>query len=106
MRSIRYGMKQKMTWLIKQFKGLVTVTMIALVLTLGVIVLTLVNIPRLIPLQSIKRNIGKLSNEIGSLIVSTLKIFIKVIHRPKWEFELPRNLRTTNWYLGMSNHLS
>jgi 1-acyl-sn-glycerol-3-phosphate acyltransferase len=99
-------MKQKMTWLIKQLKGLITVTIIALVLTLGVIVLTIVNIPRLIPLQSIKKNIGKLSNEIGSLIVATLKLSIKVIHRPKWEFELPENLETSNWYIGMSNHLS
>ena len=99
-------MKQKMTWLIKQLKGLITVTIIALVLTLGVIVLTIVNIPRLIPLQSIKKNIGKLSNEIGSLIVATLKLSIQVIHKPKWEFELPENLGTSNWYLGMSNHLS
>ena len=99
-------MKQKMAWLIKQFKGLITVIIIALVLTLGVIVLTLVNIPRLIPLKSIKKNIGKLSNEIGSLIVATLKLSIKAIHRPKWEFELPENLGTSNWYIGMSNHLS
>ena len=99
-------MKQKMAWLIKQFKGLITVTIIALVLTLGVIVLSLVNIPRLIPLQSLKKGIGKLSNEIGSLIVATLKLSIKVIHRPKWEFELPENLGTSNWYIGMSNHLS
>ena len=99
-------MKQKMAWLIKQLKGLITVTTIALVLTLGVVVLTLVNIPRLIPLQSIKRSIGKLSNEIGSLIVATLKLSIKIIHRPKWEFELPENLGTSNWYIGMSNHLS
>jgi len=99
-------MKQKMTWLIKQLKGLITVTMIALVLTLGVIVLTLVNIPRLIPLQSIKKSIGKFSNEIGSLIVASLKITIKAIHKPKWEFEIPQNLATSNWYIGMSNHLS
>ena len=90
-------MKQKMAWLIKQFKGLVTVTIIALVLTLGVIVLSLVNIPRLIPLKSIKKGIGKLSNEIGSLIVATLKLSIQVIHKPKWEFELPENLGTSNW---------
>ena len=84
-------MKQKMAWLIKQLKGLITVTTIALVLTLGVIVLTLANIPRLIPLQSIKKSIGKLSNEIASLIVATLKLSIKILHRPKWEFELPEN---------------
>ena len=66
----------------------------------------MVNVPRLIPSQSVKKYIGKLSNEIGSLIVASLKITIKAIHKPKWEFEIPQNLETSNWYLGMSNHLS
>jgi len=42
-----------MSWLIKQLKGLITVTLIFLILSLGVIVLTIVNLPRLIPLQSV-----------------------------------------------------
>ncbi|MEK9650257.1 MAG: acetyltransferase [Gammaproteobacteria bacterium] len=95
-----------MTWLIKQLKGCLTITLIVLILTIGVMILTLVNIPRLIRVQLIKESIGRLSNEIGSLIVASIKIAYTLIHRPSWSFQLPNNLQTQKWYIGMSNHLS
>tara|TARA_B100000029_G_scaffold516206_1_gene627652 strand:- start:13542 stop:14423 length:882 start_codon:yes stop_codon:yes gene_type:complete len=90
----------------KSIIGVIAFLDILLVLTLGVIILAIISIPRILPIKFIKKFITKVSNEIGNLIVKTLKVSLKVIHRPNWDIKIPDGLSPNHWYIAMSNHMS
>ena len=90
----------------KHFIGVITVIYILSVLSLGVLILVIVSIPRILPIKAAKENITVISNEIGNAVVWLLKIILGLIHRPKWHVEYPDNISTKSWYIGMSNHMS
>ena len=95
-----------MKGIFKHFIGIVTVIYISSVLAFGVLILVLISIPRMLPVNAVKKYITAISNEIGNAIVWFLKITLGFIHRPKWQIDYPANISTKSWYIGMSNHMS
>ena len=90
----------------KNFIGLTTFVVILSILTAGVTLLSLINIPRIIPYKKWKPLLGAASNEIGTQITGCLQLSLKLLHNYEWEFDMPDSLDTKSWYLGMSNHQS
>ena len=92
--------------ILRHFTGVVSVIYLIFILSLAVLLLVIISIPRLLPFNAVKKYITALSNEFGNAIVWFLKVTLGFIHRPKWSDEDPDNISTKNWYIGMSNHMS
>ena len=90
----------------KNIVGIVSVIYILFILSLGVLLLSIISIPRIIPIEAIRKTITAISNEVGNALVWFLKITLGFIHRTKWQIEYPENISTKKWYLGVSNHSS
>ena len=90
----------------KNIIGVVSVIHIVVVLSLGVLLLTFISIPRIIPIEAVRKFVTATSNEVGNALVWFLKATLRFIHRTKWEIEYPESISTKKWYLGMSNHSS
>jgi len=90
----------------KHLIGIVTVIYILSLLSFGVLILVIISIPRILPVNAVKKYITAISNEIGNGIVWFLKVTLGLIHRPKWKVDYPANISTKSWYIGMSNHMS
>ena len=90
----------------KNIVGIVSVIYILFILCLGVLLLSIISIPRIIPIEAIRKTITAISNEVGNALVWFLKITLGFIHRTKWQIEYPENISTKKWYLGVSNHSS
>ena len=90
----------------KHLIGIVTVIYILSLLSFSVLILVIISIPRILPVNAVKKYITAISNEIGNGIVWFLKVTLGLIHRPKWEVDYPANISTKSWYIGMSNHMS
>tara|TARA_B100000965_G_C19522416_1_gene727159 strand:- start:197 stop:1066 length:870 start_codon:yes stop_codon:yes gene_type:complete len=61
---------------------------------------------KLIPLESWKRLCTKIIINIGECWIFCNRIWIKFLHRPKWEIEGFESLDKSNWYLSVANHQS
>ena len=90
----------------KSFIGVVTFLCILFILSVGVIILSIVNIPRLVPNAKLKQSLGHFSNGIGSKIVELITASLKFLHSIEWEYNIAENLDIENWYIAMSNHQS
>jgi len=90
----------------KSFIGVVTFLCILFILSFGVIVLSIINAPRLVPNKKLKKLLGHISNRIGSKIVELITASLQILHGLKWEFNIAEHLNTQTWYIAMSNHQS
>ena len=92
--------------LYKNIIGVLTVNTIIIILSIGVIVLSIVCLPRVFPSRKIKKFITGIANGIGEIVVWTMKISLIPLHRPNWMIEFPEGISKKSWYLGTSNHMS
>ena len=60
----------------------------------------------LIPLENWKRLCTKLIIKIGECWIYCNGLWMRVLHRPKWNVEGFDSLDQTNWYLSVANHQS
>ena len=90
----------------KNIIGIISIVHIIFILSLGVLLLSVISIPRIIPIEAIRKSTTAISNKIGNALVWFLKVTLGFIHRTKWQIEYPENLSTQKWYLGISNHSS
>ena len=88
------------------FIGILTFFTILIILSFAVTLLTIVNIPRIIPNKNLKVLCGSLSNTMGSATVASITAALRILHKLKWDFQIPEDVNTDTWYIAMSNHQS
>jgi 1-acyl-sn-glycerol-3-phosphate acyltransferase len=88
------------------FIGILTFFAILVILIFAVTLLTVVNIPRIIPNKNFKVSLGSLSNTMGSATVASITAALRILHKLEWDFQIPKGVDTDTWYLAMSNHQS
>ncbi|MDB2678090.1 hypothetical protein N9Z05_01715, partial [Gammaproteobacteria bacterium] len=88
------------------FIGILTFFAILVILSFAVTLLTIVNIPRIIPNKNLKVSLGSLSNTMGSATVASITAALRILHKLEWDFQIPKDVVTDTWYLAMSNHQS
>ncbi len=88
------------------FIGILTFFAIFVILSFAVILLTIVNIPRIIPNKNLKVSLGSLSNKMGSTTVASITSALRILHKLEWDFQIPEDVDTDTWYLAISNHQS
>lgn len=86
--------------------GILTFFAILTILSIALIPLVIINIPRIIPNKKLKQKLGSISNKMGTATVGAIAISLSLLHQLEWEFEIPENLSINNWYIAMSNHQS
>jgi len=86
--------------------GILTFFAILVILSIAVTLLTILNLPRFIPNKKLKQVLGLFSNKMGSITVASITTSLKILHRLDWDFQIPENVNTDNWYIAMSNHQS
>jgi len=86
------------------FIGILTFFAILIILTFAVTLLTIVNIPRIIPNKNLKVSLGSLSNTMGSATVASITIALRILHKLEWDFQIPEDVNTDTWYIAVSNH--
>ena len=90
----------------KFFIGILTFFAILIILTFAVTLLTIVNIPRIIPNKNLKVSLGSISNTMGSATVASITTALKILHKLEWDFQIPEDVNADTWYIAMSNHQS
>jgi 1-acyl-sn-glycerol-3-phosphate acyltransferase len=88
------------------FIGILTFFAILIILSFAVTLLTIVNIPRIIPNKKLKVLLGSLSNTMGSATVASITSVLRILHKLEWDFQISEEVNTDTWYLAMSNHQS
>ena len=88
------------------FIGILTFFTILIILSFAVTLLTIVNIPRIIPNKNLKVSCGSLSNTMGSATVASITAALRILHKLEWDFQIPEDVNTDTWYIAMSNHQS
>ena len=88
------------------FIGILTFFAILVILSFAVTLLTIVNIPRIIPNKNLKVSLGSLSNTMGSATVACITSALRILHKLEWDFQIPEDVDNDTWYLAMSNHQS
>ena len=88
------------------FIGILTFFAILIILSVAVTLLTIVNIPRIIPNKNLKVSLGSLSNTMGSATVASITAALRILHKLEWDFQIPEDVNTDTWYIAMSNHQS
>ena len=88
------------------FIGILTFFAILVILSFAVTLLTIVNIPRIIPNKNLKVSLGSLSNTMGSATVASITAALRILHKLEWDFQIPEDANTDTWYIAMSNHQS
>jgi len=88
------------------FIGILTFFSILIILSFAVTLLTIVNIPRIIPNRNLKVLLGSFSNTMGSATVASITAALKILHKIEWDFQMPEDVNTDTWYIAMSNHQS
>ena len=88
------------------FIGILTFFTISIILSFAVTLLTIVNIPRIIPNRNLKVLLGSFSNTMGSATVASITAALKILHKIEWDFQMPEDVNTDTWYIAMSNHQS
>ena len=86
------------------FIGILTFFSILVILSFAVTLLTIVNIPRIIPNKNLKVSLGSLSNTMGSATVASITSALRILHKLEWDFQIPEDVNTDTWYIAMSNH--
>lgn len=86
--------------------GILTFFAILTILSIALIPLVIINIPRIIPNKKLKQKLGSISNKMGTATVGAIAISLSLLHQLEWEFEIPENLSINDWYIAMSNHQS
>ena len=95
-----------MTELRRFLIGILTFFAILIILSVAVTLLTIVNIPRVIPNKNLKVSLGSLSNSMGSATVASITAALRILHKLEWDFQIPKDVNTDTWYLAISNHQS
>ena len=90
----------------KSFIGILTFFAILIILSFAVTLLTIVNIPRIIPNKNLKISLGSFSNTMGSATVACITSALRMLHKLEWNFQIPKDVDTDTWYIAMSNHQS
>ena len=88
------------------FIGIVTFFAILIILSLWLIPLSIINIPRIIPSKNLKIYLGSISNKMGSDAVANITSALRILHKLEWDFQIPQDVNTETWYVAMSNHQS
>ena len=92
---------------IKRFLvGILSFLDILIILTVFLIPLVIINLPRIIPNKNLKNFLGSISNWMGVATVGSIALTLKFLHKLEWEYDIPVNLSTDDWYIAMSNHQS
>ena len=86
------------------FIGILTFFSILVILSFAVTLLTIVNIPRIIPNKILKVSLGSLSNTMGSATVASITTALRILHKLEWDFQIPEDVNTHTWYIAISNH--
>ena len=95
-----------MTELRRFLIGILTFFAILIILSVALTLLTIVNIPRVIPNKNLKVSLGSLSNSMGSATVASITAALRILHKLEWDFQIPEDVNTDTWYLAISNHQS
>ena len=88
------------------FIGILTFFAILIILSLWLIPLSIINIPRIIPNKNLKVYLGSISNKMGSATVASITSALRILHKLEWDFQIPKDVNTETWYIAMSNHQS
>ena len=88
------------------FIGTLTFFAILITLSLWLMPLTIINIPRIIPNKNLKIFLGFISNKMGSATVACITSTLRILHKLEWDFQIPNDVNTETWYIAMSNHQS
>ena len=88
------------------FIGILTFFAILIILSLWLIPLSIINIPRIIPNKSLKIYLGSISNKMGNDAVASITSALRILHKLEWDFQIPQDVNTKTWYVAMSNHQS
>jgi len=88
------------------FIGILTFFAILIILSLWLIPLSIINIPRIIPNKSLKIYLGSISNKMGNDAVASITSALRILHKLEWDFQIPQDVNTETWYVAMSNHQS
>ena len=88
------------------FIGILTFFAILTILSLWLVPLTIINIPRIIPNKNLKIYLGSISNKMGSATVANITSALRILHKLEWDFQIPQDVNTETWYVAMSNHQS
>ena len=88
------------------FIGILTFFAILIILSLWLMPLSIINIPRIIPNKELKIYLGSISNKMGSATVASITSALRILHKLKWDFQIPKDVNTETWYIAMSNHQS
>jgi len=88
------------------FIGILTFFAILITLSLWLVPLTIINIPRIIPNKNLKIFLGFISNKMGSATVACITSTLRILHKLEWDFQIPNDVNTETWYIAMSNHQS
>ena len=88
------------------FIGILTFFVILVILSFAVTLLTILNVPRIIPNKNLKVFLGSLSNTMGSATVASITSALKILHKLEWDFQIPEDVNANTWYIAMSNHQS
>ena len=86
------------------FIGILTFFAILIILSLWLVPLTIINIPRIIPNKNLKIYLGSISNKMGSATVACITSTLRILHKLEWDFQIPKDVNTETWYIAMSNH--
>ena len=92
--------------LISIFIGILTFFAILIILSMWLVPLTIINIPRIIPNKNLKIYLGSISNKMGSATVASITSTLRILHKLEWDFQIPKDVNTETWYIAMSNHQS
>ena len=88
------------------FIGILTFFAILIILSLWLVPLTIINIPRIMPNKNLKIYLGSISNKMGSATVANIISALRILHKLEWDFQIPQDVNTETWYVAMSNHQS
>ena len=88
------------------FIGILTFFAILIILSLWLVPLTIINIPRIMPNKNLKIYLGSISNKMGSATVANITLALRILHKLEWDFQIPQDVNTETWYVAMSNHQS
>jgi 1-acyl-sn-glycerol-3-phosphate acyltransferase len=89
------------------FVGTITFILIVFILTIGFSTLVILNLPRIIiPFESFKVFLSKVSNFIGDIIVFCCRVVMYIFHENSMQIFDDNTFDKSKWYLAMSNHQS
>ena len=84
------------------FIGILTFFAILIILSLWLIPLSIINIPRIIPNKNLKIYLGSISNKLGSAAVASITTALKILHKLEWDFQIPKDVNTETCLLYTS----